>query len=308
MAVVRVDRAEMSLMDNQNRASKTTVDIIVVLVGVVMVLIAGYITNSIATSLLKALGTGLVAAGFVAVLMQKFHSVETDDTEAVRVIADNRIDLEGEYTRRKQVAHEVNIVSIALAGALDEFAGDPAEKMIKRVLFDRAKVRLMFLSPTASYVKQRAVEDGVPEAELSQDLQKSVRLCSGIHARMTAMHKRAIDSKTFQRERMGALEIRVIDMCPHYTIFHTDERILWGIYTSTQRGYFTSVLQVTKDHHPLYAQLVDHFDGLWNKGIKGAHGGDNYLVKFYGPNAPTLNEDLFSQILGPDWRNSAPVI
>jgi hypothetical protein len=282
------------------RFNETAIDLIIILAGASIVLLGGYFNSDLVKGSFQAIGTALVAAGLSAFLIWRFHSKTTDDEQRVSIISGNRIDLESEYVRRKYVARELDIVSIALAGALEEMANDSTERILKRVLFDRVKIRLMFLSPSAGYVTQRATEDGVSISDLENELRRSVEYCASIYRRLEGLFREASTSRTFRRERMGALEIRLMDMCPHYTIYRSDEEILWGIYTSAQRGYFSSVLLVTKKHKELHEQLVSHFDSMWDK----SRGDGHYLVRFYGPAAPQVNESLLTQILGRGWQNS----
>jgi hypothetical protein len=282
------------------RLNETAIDVIIILAGVSIVLLGGYFNSDLLKGSLQAIGTALVAAGLSAFLIWRLHSGVSDDDQKVTIMSNNRIDLEGEYVRRKYVADELDIVSIALAGALEEMANDATERILKRVLFDRVKIRLMFLSPSAQYVKQRAAEDGVSITDLEGELRKSAVYCASIYGRLEKLFQEASSSRTFRRERMGALEIRLLDMCPHYTIYRSDGEILWGIYTSAQRGYFSSVLLVKKDHKQLHEQLMGHFDSMWDK----SRGNEHYLVRFYGPAAPQVNDDLFAQVLGHDWRTN----
>lgn len=284
------------------RGREALIDAIVVLSGLVLLLLMGYTHDTLLVNLLQALGTSLVAAGMVTFLIRKVMTAPQQDNARIEMVSDNRIDLENEYIRLKYVAHELDIVSIALAGALEEMALDASERILKRVLFNRAKIRLMFVSPLADYAKQRATEDGVSLSELEAALRSSVIRCVEIYNRLQRLFENATASHTFNRDQMGALEIRLIDMCPHFTIYRTDGNILWGIYTSAQRGFFSSVLRVKQEQGALYAQLTSHFDRLWDKNLGSRTSGDNYLLRFYGPSAPMINGELVARVLGHDWR------
>jgi|GEM_PF-1475212 len=286
-------------MTKHRKFSITTVDIIVVLSGIAVLLIMGYIPDPTIKTLFEAIGTSLIGAGFVTYLLRRFYSDEPDDM--VKIVSDNRTILDSEYRQRKYKAHETDIVSIALSGALSELATDPTERMLKRIIFDRAKVRLLFLSPTAGYVKQRAMEDAVAVDELQDTLKESVVCCIKIFTRLNNLYTIASCNNTLQRDKMGTIEIRLIELCPHFTIYRTDNDILWGIYTSAHRGLFSPVLQVPKEQHMLYEQLIGHFNKLWDKNMTTPNG-DNCLVRFYDPHVPTLNESLFTEVLGSDWK------
>ncbi len=281
---------------------ETMIDIIVTLVGIAVLLLAGYTRSTLAVSLLQALGTSLVAAGIITFLMRKVHARDDVEKDKVEIAGFSRLDLENEYIRRKYSAHQVDILSVALGGVLEELATDSRERMLKRTLFDGARVRLILLSPMADYVKQRAAEDAVSAAEVQAALKQSVAHCAAIYDRLGKLFRDADRNRSFEREKMGAIEIRLTDLCPHFTTYRTDGEIIWGLYTSAQRGTFSPALRVTRQQSYLYEQLQNHFDRLWDKTLVGKANDDNYLVRFYGPAQPLINERLFSRILGPDWK------
>jgi len=277
------------------------IDVVVILSGLALLLLMGYFNNATVQTLLEAIGTSLIAAGLVTYLTRRVYSQEQHDT--VKVMAENRIVLDDEYKRRKESAHQLDIVAIALSGALRELAGDYGQKMLRRILFDRAKVRLIFLNPLAGYVKQRAIEDMVSHAELQEMLKQSVIHCIAIYKRLKEFYQSAVESGKFIRDMTGSLEIRMTEMCPHFTIYRTDDVILWGLYTAGIRGLDSAVLQVPKEQNILFGQLVNHFDKLWDKNLSGSSG-ESFLVRYYAPNVPTLNEELLEKVLGSAWKES----
>ena len=98
---------------------RATLDIILILAGIVSILISGYLPNgSVVEKLLENLGTGLVAAAVVSVLIRQLLAGEQDNS-LVPIASANRLDLEREYVQRKYTAQRLDIVSIALTGALE---------------------------------------------------------------------------------------------------------------------------------------------------------------------------------------------
>jgi hypothetical protein len=284
----------------------TLIDIVVILSGLVLLFVMGLgnLGDPI-KAVLEAIGTSLIAAGFVTYLMRRFYFEEQRDT--IKVFSERRC-LENEFLGRKFSAREIDVVALALSGGLQFFAGDPGQKLLKRILLDGVKVRLMFLSPSADYVRQRALEDGTSMEELQGILKRSVIQCVTIYKNFRNLYKNTTRSGALNREKIGSFEIRMIDMCPYCTIYRTDDIILWGIYTSRTMGLNSAALEVPKGQGVLFDQLSGHFDSLWNTNLSG-ESGENYLVKFYDPNVPTLriNEKLVEQTLGQDWKKQCGI-
>jgi len=161
----------------------------------------------------------------------------------------------------------------------------------------------MFLSPSATYVRQRAVEDGVSVVELQERLKQSVRYCVVIYKRFAKLYHSAAESGRLQRTKTGSLEIRMIDICPHFTVYRTDSHLLWGLYTSSSRGVDSVVLAVPEEQEVLFGQLVRHFDKLWDKSLLITGSDHNYLVRYYDLSVPILNEELVQQVLGTGWKS-----
>lgn len=160
----------------------------------------------------------------------------------------------------------------------------------------------MFLNPLAAHVKQRAVEDGVEVAELETILKQSMVYCVKICKKLEKLYQSAVDSEIFDRSKTGSLEIKAIDMCPHCTIYRTDDVLLWGIYTSASRGLDCAVLRVPREQNILFGQLSNHFDKLWDKSLSGVSG-TNWVVRYYEPDVPRLNQEIVKNVLGPDWKS-----
>lgn len=290
-------------MMKYGKRNLAAIDIITVLCGIILLLLESLSSNSMITTLIEAIGTSLVVAGFVSFLVRRLYLEDQQDN--VKIISESRAYLESEYVRRKYGARRIDIVSIALSNALKELATDPGERMLRRVVFEGAKVRLLFLDPDADYVEHRAIEDGTQLEETREALKKSVRYCTEIHSKLSNIYQKAASSHTLEHERMGSFEIRVMDMCPHFTIYRTDNVILWGLYTSAQRGLYSPVIEVPKEQNTLYEPLMRHFEKLWETGASGL-GRNNFIVSFYDPAPPRLNEQLVERILGSQWRDGNP--
>jgi hypothetical protein len=286
---------------------ETLIDIVVTLSGLVLILLAGYVRNSLLVSTLLALGTSLVAAGIITYLMRTLHAGDAARDDQITIASPDRRSLENEYRRRTYSAHKVDILSIALGGALEEMAEDRREKMLRRTLSDGAQVRLMFLSPAAEYVRQRAAENGTSPVEFQETLKQSIVYCVSIFERLKRLFE-ADHARSFEREQVGSLEIRLTDLCPYFTIFRTDADIIWGVYTSTKKGYFSPAFHVSQRQTPLYDELMGHFNRLWDKSLDNKTNEANYLVRFDGSSPPLINEKLLTSILGRGWRDKRKIV
>lgn len=278
----------------RKKFSLTILDVLLIVIGITLILLTGYLNFSPVNTLLEAIGTSLIAAGLVAYLTRRFY---TDDRrDVIELLAPNRMVLDDEYKRDKYTANDIDILGIALSGCLKELANDRTEKMLKQILFARAHVRLLFLNPFDGYVHQRALEDSIPVDELQNILKQSVIYCVKIFGRLDKLYKNTLRKNLLERDKIGSFQIRITDLCPHLTIYHTDDTILWGLYTFASRGLDSPALRVPKTQSAVFGQLITHFDKLWDRSS------ENYLIRYYDPNVPTYNETLFEQILGTDWK------
>lgn len=216
----------------------------------------------------------------------------------VRIVANDRKTLDREYRERKYFAHTVDIVSMALSNALNELATDSEHKLLKRVLFNNAHVRLMFVAPTSEYLRQRALEDGDSFDQLQAFLRRSVRRSIEIYQRLKTLHEEADTEGRLQSVAVGSLEIRVTEFCPHFTIYRTDDSLLFGIYTAAAKGLDSAVLQIQKSHDAIFQQVSGHFNSLWALHWPKAAAEENYLVKCHSLMPPSLNEAFIRKLLG----------
>lgn len=271
------------------------IDFVTLLSGMVLILLKGYIPVAIFQDLLQAIGTAFFSAGFVGIILRRIKQEKEENT--LKVATYNRITLSDEYKERKYRAEKVEIVSIALSGALEEISSDSNSKFLNKILFGNVNARLIFLSPLSDYVKQRAIEDNVSKDELRTILEQSVKEVKQIHKKLLSLYEEAYAERKLLPGKVGSLEIRIIDHCPHFTLYRTDEDILWGIYTSETRGTNSAVLNVNKENQRLFNQLTGHFDTLWHSTIAGVEKEGNYLLRFYYPSKPKHNTQLEELLL-----------
>jgi hypothetical protein len=270
-------------------------DVIIFLAGLVLVLIAAFVPVPVVKSVLEAVGTSSIGASMVSYLIRRFYT-ETNPRQ-LEIVAERRGEFAAEFQHLKKPAKTVDIVGISLTGALTDYATD--EQLLRRVLFERVNVRLLFVSPHSPYVVQRAQEDGVAPEQLRQILIESVQMVSRIHTRLMAMYDGAMRGKTLDRGRIGSFEIRLLELCPHATIYRVDEAIYWGVYSATTRGHESALLRVQPQNGSMFSQLAGHFDALW--GASSAA----WLLRFYVDIAPSLNGGLATRYLTQGGDSSA---
>ena len=287
-------------MKSNESVATYLIDIIVFLFGFIFLLLMGYFSNTTIKELFEALGTSLIAASIVSLLIRRIYF--NHPKKEIEYITSNRKSIEQRYIKLKYNAHELDVVSIALVNLLIEFSSESDTRLINRILFGKANVRLMFLSPTSSFIQQRAIEDGLSESELKEIIKNSIINCIKIFAQLKKFHGIASSKGTLRPENSGNFEIKLIDMCPYFTIFRADDEIYVGIYTSALKGPDSSVLRVGKKQYSLYDQFRKHFDKLWDTTITNFETG-NFIIRYHGPHSPILNIELVNDILGEPWEN-----
>ncbi len=257
-------------------------DIILFLSGVCLVLLSGAVQPRMLTSLLEALGIGLVAASMVSFLSRLADT--RDETEKLKFLVVPKINMGDKYNELREKARTHDLMAIAMTGCLQHFID--SEKLLKGVVLHGTKHRLVFLGPGAEYVKQRAEEDHVELEQLKHRLGESAERSRKVYEKLRGLWK------TYEknRENAGSLEIRVMQVCPHITIFRADETIIWGPYLSYTQGFNLAAMKVEGETGGLATQLERHFEALWQQHE------ENWLVRFDQFNGPRLNEKLLEKL------------
>lgn len=253
--------------------------------------------KSLLSAVMENAGTGLIAAGVVSFIVLRLQGARL--VESVTLLANKRLKLRHLYASRRRKAAYVDIIAMALVDTLEELASPSGAKLLKRVIYNGVRCRMIFLSPSSPYVAMRATEEGVSEDELRDTLVKSVRRCGEIYEKLRVMYEKAVGSDRFDRSGIGDFEVRVVDICPHFTMFRADDCVYWGLYTSTGRGYHQSAFEVKRVQPNLPGsilcdQLNDHFHELWSR--CGSSVGCGSIFRFDGLHGPALNGDLLGRL------------
>lgn len=279
----------------------TLMNALIISFGIIFVMWA-FFSAGVSSKLLEAIGTSFIASGVVAFLGSfLLYEVPKDD---IKIIVKERISLDNHFKNRKYKAFKVDIAGISLSECLRELAEDPNHRMLNRLLSEKVRMRLIFVSPESWFLNQRAIEDGYSDVKpLIERQKKSVEYCVQIYKILNDMYKSSFINRSIEPSRLGYLDIRLTSFCPHITIDRADNEYLWGLYISSSPGLSSPMFLATQEHNPeVFDQLKKHFDGLLNE--KSSHPFGNTLVSMVvGIQPPALNGDLAESILGPQIMN-----
>lgn len=283
----------------KKKISKSTVlliNVVVSLIGIITILSGLAVDeNAKLKSLLEAVGIGLIATGGVNFLDKTFTNEIYEDAAKpgfIRIVSNARHTGTSDVHLKKYDASKIDIVGINLGRCLEEITEDSQKKIIKHIFSGRLeRFRLMLLHPDSGFIKQRALEDNVNEADLKRRQKESVKLCIKFYK---LLKEYKISKGINKNQKSALIEIRLIDLSPHIAMERYDNEIYWGLYTSDAVGFRSPVFQVKQiDNDVLFEQLKKHFNGLINKRLDQTF--DNVLVKMI-INELTLNMDLINKI------------
>jgi len=216
----------------------------------------------------------------------------------IRVASDDRNAIGELYKTSKYSSKTVDILGLALTGVLHELSSDETDAFVNRVLLNGTRARLMFVSPNSSYLDQRSMEDGDSVEHLQGLLKESVRLSVKLFVRLRNCHQKYRQALSLVPDKIGAFDIRITDYCPYFTIYRTDELMLWGLYTASVLGLHSSVLHVREANTILYRQMLEHFNSMWTNRSTTQPRTENYILRCHSHAEPILNERLVEELLG----------
>lgn len=285
-----------------NRREVILINVVITLVGVIVVFIGTIAGVPILSTLLEAIGTGLIATGGVNFLDRLL--AERPQTDGVIMVAGTRRSLDLNIHVRKYRADKVDILGMSLSDCLREIADNPNQTMINpmvnRVLFNNTRLRLLFVHPDSEYVSQRAMEDNTgDETELRERQKQSVEYCILFYKRLAEHYQVALENKVIDKPR-GSVQIKLLEFCPYMTIERYDNDIYWGLYTSDIAGINAPMFLTNRDeNYLLYDRLKNHFVGLLNKNLRSNnHSSKDYFLVKMELGMPLLNRELAESILG----------
>lgn len=275
-------------MNKKLNINKTTANVWGILVGIIFILVNGYIDNVFFSDLLIAIGTGLFSACFVNITMLLYKEKEEKE-DSIELLATERINLTKLYQNKRSGAqHCHDILSIAVAGALNDIIKD--KNFIDRILRDRLKVRLLLLDPRSPYVKQRAIEDQLRISDVCKDLEESINKAKKIGKSLKIRYDFLKKKNLLVASNEGSFEIRLYDGCPYFTFFRVDDEIIWGIYTSEKRGVNSAAFRLKVGNDALSSQLEGHFNIIWERSKSAC------LVQYLEQNTPKIYDDFANDL------------
>lgn len=278
------------------------INTVVSLLGVVIVFIGTVffdkVDESKKKSVLDAIGIGLIASGGVNFLDKVFaQENKEDDISQVEILEKRRFNVDARIHKKKYSARNIDIVGVTLSSCLHQIVEDPRRQMIKNIFSGKTEcLRLFFVNPNASFIIQRALEDGISVDKIKGRQKESIKMC----VKFYKLLKDERDKRHHNHEINGNcnVEIRLIDFCPYITIERYDNESYWGLYTSDTVGLNSIVFKVPKQkNYELFEQLRKHFDGLQAKSLEKTK--DNILLSMTLEEL-TLNESLVLDSLNID--------
>jgi hypothetical protein len=239
--------------------------------------------------LFLAIGTSLVAAGIINSLDR--FVIEKNTRTTVEMVEAQRKNLSGQHHEQKYRVSKFDLLAITMTDCLKEIVDD--KRMIERILFNNYRLQLIFVDPRAPFIKQRAPEDKLSEADLVERQKHSVSYVVEFYKKLSQAYDSARANGRLNENKVGNVEIKLINVCPYLTIERFNNEIYWGIYTSGAEGKNCAIFSVRdEDNHDLFDQLKKHFYALLNR----APG--NYLMTLATGGPPRLYDKVAKSILG----------
>ena len=224
-------------------------------------------------------------------------NTNSDRSEIVQIYAERIDDVIEDYIGRKEEAKDVSLVSIAASGALDDYITN--DLLLERICRHHCEVRILFLRPDSEHVRIRHWQDGLgpmggaPQRTID-NLKQSIAKVKVIHDKLQGLHKKYESFPFKDRSSLGKFEVRLLDIVPNMTLFISDRKILWGVYTSVRPGHESTVLEVTERQEKLFEDLKGHFEHLWSE--RGT-----WLLRYsQETRGPKLNQKLSDQLTNND--------
>lgn len=250
------------------------------------------IENMILAGLAKYAGDDNLA-GWVRASHKSIASPDNENLSNpnIRLVAETRQELSKEFHGQKYGTRKFDLAAIAVKDCLQEIAEDRQKRMIKRILFDRVRVRIIFVHPYSGFLKQRAVEDNMNQDEVIKLQKQSVEYVVKFHQVLSAAYQREKKYGHIDPNNVGNVQIRLIEVNPYITIERFGNEINWGLYTSDTAGKNCAMFAVNDEEcHEVFEQLKNHF-----KALLKAPGQDLLRLSLSQP--PWLNHDLVNFIL-----------
>jgi hypothetical protein len=220
-----------------------------------------------------------------------------DNAQYVEMVSANKPSLDPRIHDRKLQAKKIDMLGVTLYNFLGEIAYDSSRAMVKRVMYENVRLRIIFVHPKADYLKQRSIEDKNGPMELLLERQKtSVTSCLHFYKQLKTYYETI---EKFQDTQRGWVEIKFTNFCPYLTIERYDFDIYWGFYSADTAGFRNPTFLATfEENFHLYNKLKKHFSALLEKGFDDDPK-DLYLVRM-GVGEPWLNRNLAEEILGKE--------
>lgn len=266
------------------------------LLGVALDAISFTMEASFGRFFMESAGVGLIATGFVNFFDKLL--VEAEKDVEIEIVAMERAKTNQTIYKLKFQHEKVDILGVSIGSVLKEFADDPQNEMVDRIIRHSTRLRLMCVHPESPFLIQRAREDQTSWEELHHRQIQSVEKIVMFYKLLETAYQRETKAGTIRHGNVGSVEIRLINDCPYLSIYRVDDTIYWGLYTTSKSGHESPLFMSKKlDKDGMFELLKDHIYALLSN-----EGGENYTILKMAmkDRPPTLNRPLAEQILGKD--------
>lgn len=119
----------------------------------------------------------------------------------VAVVETQRKNLSNDHHEKKYHASKFDLLAIGMMDCLKEIVDD--KRMIEQILFDNYRLQLIFVDPRAPFIKQRAPEDKLSEADLVERQEHSVWYVVQFYKKLNHAYETARENGRLNENKVG---------------------------------------------------------------------------------------------------------
>lgn len=215
----------------------------------------------------------------------------------VELISKTKVDLDPQIHDTKHAAKKIDMLGVSLYNFFNEIVHDSNQQMMKRLVDENVRLRVVFVNPKANYLIQRSIEDDSKHLGALLNRQNaSIKNCLRFYNQLDAYYQIHKESK--ERPR-GRIQIKLTNFCPYVSIERYDFDIYWSFYTSDTDGVHNPTFLATfEENYRVYDKLKKHFMQLMNARFHDE--AQNLFLVTMGVGGPWLNRSLAEELLGED--------
>lgn len=214
--------------------------------------------------------------------------------EYVEIISKSKLDFNPKIHETKHTAKKIDMLGVSLYNFLGEIVRDSEQKMMKRLVDEDVRLRILFVNPMSDYLKQRSIEDDSKQlVALINRQQESIKNCLRFYKQLSTYYQ--VLDKTPDIPR-GRVQIKLTDYCPYVSIERYDFDIFWSFYSSDTDGVHNPQFLATfEENYHVFDKLKKHFSQLMNERYYDES--QNLFLVTMGVGGPCLNRTLAERLL-----------